>query len=77
MRHVSGQRSDARRGLSESELLAAISYRGLVCPLLDDEISVWARKLGGAGAGHERWLQNLVTYWFAQALFIFRCALST
>jgi hypothetical protein len=35
-------------------------------PAIADEISEWARRLGG-GADNEGRLQNLVTYWFAQA----------
>src|SRR5271157_3577252 len=66
MRHVSGGRSGTRRRLSESKLTAAIAY-GAVCPVLSDEISAWARKLGGGGAERERRLQNLVTYGFDQA----------
>jgi hypothetical protein len=67
MRPVSGRRSDTRRRLSESELVAAIGYRGAVCPLSADEITEWARKLPGGGSDRERRLQNLVTYWFDQA----------
>jgi hypothetical protein len=65
MQHVSGRRSYR---LSDSELAAAIAYRRAVCPLSGAEISGWARELGGAGG--ERRLQKLVTFWFAQASFL-------
>jgi hypothetical protein len=60
MRHVSR--------LSDSELGAAIAYRRAVCPLSGAEIDEWAGKLKGAGG--ERRLQKLVTFWFAQASFL-------
>jgi hypothetical protein len=44
---------------------------GAVCPLSGDEITLWARKLEGAGVDGERRLQTLVTYWFHQASSFF------
>jgi hypothetical protein len=67
VRHVGNRKPRTRRRLSESQLAIEVERIGAVCPLSEDEITVWARKLGGAGADGERRLQTLVTYWFAQA----------
>jgi hypothetical protein len=66
MRNLGNGKPHPRRRLLDGELAIAIQRRGTVWPLSADEISEWARRLGG-GADNEGRLQNLVTYWFAQA----------
>ncbi len=67
MRYVPNRNPRPRRQLSENQLALEVERRGAVCPLSFDEISEWARKLGGVGADREQRLHNLITYWFDQA----------
>jgi hypothetical protein len=67
VRHVTDRKPRPRRRLSDSQLALEVERMGAVCPLSPAEITEWARKLKGAGVDVERGLQNLITYWFAQA----------
>lgn len=72
MQDVTNRMVGPRRRLPDHQLALEVERVGAVCPLSPGEITEWARKLGRAGAGHERRLQTIITYWFHQAKSFFR-----